>query len=387
MQTPTGLSEITTPALVLDADVMDRNISRAADRALALGIPMRPHIKTPKCLQVADRLLERAARGLTVSTLREAAALVSHGVTDLFYAVELAPQKASFVAALQRRGADIKCLVDSIDAAREIERQAPAGVRIPFLVALDTDGYRGGLAPDDPELLSLAKYLDRSPKMAFVGLMAYAGASYHLEGAPAKGALAETQCAAAFDVKSRLARAGIETPIVSIGSTPAWMNASRLDGASELRGGIYVFQDLFQAGAGHCRVEDIALTVLATVISVQPRRNRFLIDAGGLALSKDRSTAGRPFDAGYGLLASLQGGTPIDDLYVQSVHQEHGVVTSRSGAPVDLSAYKPGTLLRVLPNHSDMTAAAYEEYYVVRSGTTVCDRWSRFNGWAPADVP
>jgi D-serine deaminase-like pyridoxal phosphate-dependent protein len=323
---------------------------------------------------------------LSVSTLREAEALLQHGVSDLFYAVELAPQKAPLVAELIRRGADLKCLVDSAAAARAIAERVPADVVVPLAIGLDLDGYRGGLTPDDPELDVLADFVGRHARLRLAGLMTYAGASYHTEGAREKGRLAERDCAAAVAVRERLERRGLACPMVSLGSTPAWGNATRLPGATELRGGIYVFQDLFQAGAGHCTIADVSLTVATTVIVTQPRRNRFMVDAGGLALSKDRSTAGHAFDAGYGLVARLDDGKLVDDWYVSDVHQEHGIVTSRSGAPIDFGRVRVGDMFRILPNHSDMTAAAYETYHVVRGDAVVHERWSRFNGWAPLAI-
>lgn len=125
--------------------------------------------------------------------------------------------------------------------------------------------------------------------------------------------------------------------------------------------------------------------MLTRVISVQPERNRFFVDVGGLAMSKDRSTRGYGFDAGYGALCDAVSGELIDDLVIREVHQEHGVVSSRSGNPVDFSGVTVDRMYRVLPNHSDMTAAAFDRYFVIDERCNVVDVWPRVNGWEPED--
>ena len=358
---------------------MQRNIDTVADRAGRLGVTLRPHFKTAKCIEVAQRQLRRNARGLVVSTLREAEFCLDHGIGDLFYAVELAPSKTERICRLVEKGADLKCLVDSLDAAEAIAARA-GDTTVPLLVSMDMDGYRCGLAGNGARLKRLASFIHDQANLRFCGLMTYSGASYDLDSAADKGRLMEDHLSAALAAKSML---GIECPTVSIGSTPAFMNAERLAGATEVRAGIYVFQDLFQAGRGHCGISDIALSVLTRVISIQPERNRFFVDAGGLAMSKDRSTRGYGFDAGYGALCDAGSGELIDDLVIREVHQEHGVVSSRSGRPIDFSGVTIDRMYRVLPNHSDMTAAAFDRYFVIDGRGDVVDVWPRTNGWEP----
>jgi D-serine deaminase-like pyridoxal phosphate-dependent protein len=373
-----------TPCLILDEAIMQRNIDKVADRAAQLNVTLRPHFKTPKSIDVVRRLLARQAQGITVSTLREAAFLASQGIDDIFYAAELPPQKTEPVCRLIHQGVDLKCLTDSLPAIREINQRAAGKAVIPFLIALDTDGYRCGLQADDPALYELAEFIDQADNLIFSGIMAYAGGSYKKPTLQSKGALAESQRLAALAVQAKLEKQGIPCRTISFGSTPAWTNASTMEGMSECRGGIYVFQDLFQAGAGHCAISDIALSVLTTVVSIQADRNRFFVDAGGLALSKDRSTAGYDFDAGFGLVCDARTCTPMTDLYVEDTHQEHGVVTSRSGQAIDFDHLQVGSMVRILPNHSDMTAAAFDEYYVVESNTKIKYVWPRVNGWSPS---
>ena len=379
------LSDLQTPALVLDKGKLQANIDRMAARARALGVPLRPHLKTPKSANVAKRLEAAGAAGFNVSTLKEAEYFFAAGLDDFYYCVPFAPNKAARAAALARRGCRLTLMTDSVEGARaavaameaQPESRAPA-----FTIEIDADGYRTGAPLEGADVIEAARILDASPATRFAGIMSYAGASY---GESPEGAadLAATHLDALLQTKARLVEAGLPCGMVSLGSTPAVLHARNLDGLTEVRCGIYAFQDLFQAGIGACAVDDIAVSVLASVIARQPHHNRFVIDAGGLALSKDRSTAGRAFDAFYGLVCDAPTGAPIDDLVVTTVSQEIGLVSSTSGAPVDLSRFPVGALVRVLPNHADMTAAAYEEYAVVEGDDVVRDVWGRINRWDP----
>ena len=178
----------------------------------------------------------------------------------------------------------------------------------------------------------------------------------------------------------RLRAAGLPCPVVSVGSTPTAVHAKNLDGVTEMRPGVYVFNDVFQADIHSCALEDIAVTVLATVTGHHRARGEIVIDAGGLALSKDRSTQNGPRDVGYGLVVDAAGGASLPELHVARVSQEHGVVTA-PGGDLPFDALPPGTRVRVLPNHACFTAAAYEGYHVVAGGHEVEAEWPRVNGW------
>ena len=148
---------------------------------------------------------------------------------------------------------------------------------------------------------------------------------------------------------------------VSVGSTPTALCAKDLSGVTELRAGVYVFMDLFQSGLGVCDHSDIALSVVTRVISHKTSHKRLIVDAGGLALSKDRSTASQNVDCGYGVVCDAAG-KPIPGLMVNGANQEHGIIELPE--QYALSDFPVGTVFRVLPNHSCMTAAAYNTYSV-----------------------
>ena len=371
-----------TPALILDQGVMKRNIQRMADRAAELGVPLRPHLKTPKSAAIAQLMLERQCQGITVSTLREAEYFLDSGITDIFYAVPLAPSKVRRIAELIRRGAELLCLIDNLQAATIVMKETVKhGVTLSCLVEIDVDHYRTGISQDSPDFLAIGRLLDDSPNCQLAGVMAYGGASYGCDGPAAIAKLAERFRTEMLRARDQLLEIGLSCPRLSFGSTPAVKFAKSMAGITELRCGIYVFEDLFQAGIGACEIKDIAVSVLTTVIGAQSELNRLVVDAGGLALSKDRSTQGTSFDAGFGLVCEANSGAVINDLYVATVSQELGLITTQSSKPIDFDKFPIGGQLRILPNHADMTAAAYNEYQVVDGSDVILDVWQRTNGW------
>lgn len=376
------LDRLPTPCLVLDRPRMLRNIERMHDRAAALGVVLRPHLKTPKSIDIARLLLQRQARGITVSTLLEAEYFSRHGLHDQFYAVPLAPDKVPRIAALMRAGTEVVCTTYDLEAVAAIEQQARAQqVVLPLVIDVDVDRHRSGVPAEDPELLAIARAIDASPHLVLRGIMIYAGASYEAPDTEAIAALAERIRRGGLQAKALLEARGLPCPVVSYGSSPGTYFARSMAGITESRVGVYPFQDLFQAGLGACTIDDVALSVLATVTGRQPALNRLLIDAGGLALSKDRSTQGTAFDAGYGLVCELETGALIPDLFVSSASQEVALVTTRSGGRLDMARFPVGRKLRILPNHACFTAAGHDAYHVVDGGLQVVARWPRINGW------
>ena len=372
------ISDLPTPSLIVERGRVAVNTRTMRERMTGLGVSLRPHAKTAKSVNVARMALGDDAGGLTISTLAEADYFLSHGFTDLTYAVCIAPGKLDAVQALMERGADIKIITDNVDAGRAI---AAHGGEFKVLIEIDCGEHRTGVAADSEALLAIAKAITGPGSGArIMGILTHAGHSYGSRDAAAAAVIAEAERAAAVAAATRLRDAGFETPIISVGSTPTATHAKSLQGVSEARPGVYVFQDLFQAGIGSCRIEDIALSVLATVISRTPDRGTLMIDAGGLALSKDRSTGVLEGggDCGFGLVCDLQGRL-LPGLRVASVHQEHGEI--HVADPSVLDALPVGTMVRVLPNHVCMTAAAHDVYHVVDGGTEVVDTWGRCNGW------
>jgi D-serine deaminase-like pyridoxal phosphate-dependent protein len=368
------LRDLSTPALILDRRVLAANTGAMTARMRSLGVQLRPHMKTAKSADVARLALAGNFGGITVSTLREAAYFLDHGIADITYAVGIVPAKLDAVAALNSRGADLKIITDNIDMARVI---AGHDELHKVLIELDTGDKRGGVAPDSRELLDIARVLDVAPNATLTGVLTHAGHSYDCRDPQAIAAVAEDERAGAALAAQRLADAGLPCPVVSVGSTPTATFARDLSGVTEMRPGVYMFCDLFQAGIGVCKIEDIAVSVLASVIGQRRSDQTLLIDAGALALSKDRSTSELPQDCGYGLVVEAESGRLLPGLRVDLVNQEHGFVRG----PIPFDALPVGSKVRVLPNHACITAAGYDTYHVVDGGTEVVANWPRCNGW------
>jgi len=363
------LDDLRTPCLVLDRTILRRNI---ATMAAALGrhrVPLRPHMKTAKSIDVAKLALEGQSGGITVSTLAEAEYFAAHGVADILYAVGITPQKLDAVARLNAGGTDIAVITDDLDTAMAIAAH-PVPPRT--LIEIDTGEARGGLAPDDDRLTGIATRLGQH----LAGVMTHAGHSYAGRTHDDMRRIAEAERAGVVRAAERLRAGGHTVPIVSMGSSPTALHAGSFKGITEVRAGVYMFGDLFQAEIGTHGIDDIAVTVLASVIGRRP--GALLVDAGGLALSKDRSTEAAPKDYGFGLVLDRSGRRSYGDAIVRRAYQEHGLITSDPVHPIELSV---GAKLRIAPNHTCMTAAAHDRYHVVDGTEQVVAVWPRINGW------
>jgi D-serine deaminase-like pyridoxal phosphate-dependent protein len=362
------LADLPTPCLVLDRAILKRNIERMAQAIARHGVALRPHMKTAKSIDVARLVLHDQPGGITVSTLAEAEYFAAHGIHDILYAVGITPQKLDQVAKLNSAGAHVMVLTDDPGMAAAITAH-----KLPprTLIEIDTGESRGGVTPDDAALLQIAGAL--GPRLA--GVMTHAGHSYGGRSIADMVRVAEAERSGVVQAAERLRAAGHPAPIVSMGSSPTALHAENLAGVTEVRAGVYMFGDLFQAEIGTHGLDDIAVTVLTSVIGRRP--GRLLVDAGGLALSKDHSTEAAPRDYGYGRVLDLAG-QPFEDAIVQRAYQEHGVILGDLDADIVLSI---GDRLRIAPNHTCMTVAAHDRYHVIDGDDTVVAVWQRVNGW------
>ena len=373
----TSIFDLKTPALNLHRTRLERNAARMRDRVAKLGVTLRPHVKTSKSIDVLRILAGGADLPITVSTLAEARYFFAHGVTDILYAVGIAPVKLAEVAELIRAGCKLRVILDTLEAAEAVRAFSEAEqVPIETLIEIDSDGHRAGVAPDDDLLLEIGRTLGD----ALAGVMTHAGASYDCRHQSEFEAVAEQERALTVRAADRLRAAGLPCPIVSVGSTPSVSYARDLTGVTEARVGVYAFGDLVQSQLGTCATDDIAIGVLASVIGHNRHHNRVLTDAGFLALSRDPGMRDGPIDWGYGAVCDPVSGAVIDDVIVSSTNQEHGIITARSGS-IDFARFPIGSRVLVLPNHSCATAAAYDRYYVTEGGEKIIDVWERVNGW------
>jgi D-serine deaminase-like pyridoxal phosphate-dependent protein len=362
---PIRLSDLETPCLVLDTDRMDRNIARLRDRLVPLGVTLRPHLKTGKSVEVARRVMASPQGPATVSTLKEAEFFAEAGVRDIIYAVGIAPSKLAKVMALRRQGVDLAVVLDTVEQAQAVAAASrEAGDAIPALIEIDCDGHRSGVLPGDRDrLVAIGKALAEGG--ALRGVLTHAGGSYTARGEAALRECAEEERRAVVDAATILRDAGLACPVVSVGSTPTAHHATDLTGVTEVRAGVFVFFDLVMAGIGICRVEDIALSVLATVIGHQRKKGWILIDAGWMAMSQDRGTAKQEINQGYGIVCDSSG-QPYDDLILADANQEHGIIMVRPGSDAALPDLRIGDRVRVLPNHACVVSNLHDQLWGVR---------------------
>ncbi len=375
------LSDISTPAALIDEARMMRNIARMQQRMTALGVRLRPHVKTSKCIEVAKRQTAAGARGITVSTLKEAEQFFAAGFADVLYAVCISPDKLDRALALRRQGCALTVLVDSVAAAEAAVNKGRAEAHaFDVMIEIDTDGHRSGVKPDDPALISIGRLLQDSGA-SLKGVMAHAGSSYELDTPEALERLAELERGRCAHAADRLRAAGLPCPEVSVGSTPTALSAKHLDGVTEVRAGVYVFFDLVMANVGVCMPQEIALSVLTTVIGHQAEKGWAIVDAGWMAMSRDRGTQRQRIDYGYGAVCDAAG-RPIDGFVLSGANQEHGIVSRRDGTiePSILARFPLGTQLRILPNHACATGTQFPEYHAVAPHGAV-QTWRRFHGW------
>ena len=371
------LSPLLTPVALLDEARMAHNIRRMQQRTAALGVTLRPHVKTAKCVDVARAQRTAGAVGITVSTLKEAEVFFDAGFDDILYAVCIAPNKLATAQALRARGCALRVVVDSVAAARAL---VDSGQRFEVLIEIDTDGHRAGVQPESDLLLAIGHTLHGGGAV-LAGVMTHAGASYECRTPEALRAMAEQERSRCVRAAERLRAADLPCPVVSVGSTPTALSATQLAGVTEVRAGVYVFQDLVMQGIGVCSEGEIALSVLATVIGHQTDKGWVLVDAGWMAMSRDRGTQAQPVDWGYGAVCD-EAGNGIDGWWMGGANQEHGIVQRRDGqADAGLAARFPiGTRLRILPNHACATAAQLPAYTVLGADAAL-KSWPRFGGW------
>ncbi len=367
-----NLADLPTPSLVLDRRVLTRNIAAMARALAPHRVTLRPHLKTAKSIDVARLVLGEGGGGITVSTLAEAEYFAAHGIGDILYAVGITPAKLEQVAKLNDAGADIAVITDDIEVAAAIRAR---GAKLRTLIEIDTGEGRGGVGPGDAALTAIAEAL--GPNLA--GVLTHAGHAYAARDKAAMAAIAEGERAGVVKAAERLRTAGRAVAIVSMGSSPTALAAASYAGITEVRAGVYMFGDLFQAAIGTHGPEDIAVTVLASVIGRRPEKHQFLIDAGAIALSKDRSTEATAEDCGFGKVRALGREGLLGMAIVRRAYQEHGVVACDAARP--FPALAVGDKVLIVPNHVCLTAAAHDRYFVTDDGVGVAEVWPRVNGW------
>lgn len=377
---PTSIASLDTPVAIVDVSRMQRNIQRMQQRMDTLGVRLRPHIKTSKCLPVIKAQIAAGASGVTVSTLKEAEHCFAEGISDIFYAVAIAPGKLAQALTLRRKGCRLSVLTDSVIGAQAIVSFGQQNdERFEVWIEIDCDGHRSGLTVEDNALIDVARVLSEGG-MQLRGVMTHAGSSYELDNLEALQILAEQERFLCVSAAKRIREAGLVCPEVSIGSTPTALSALSLEDVTEVRAGVYVFFDLVMRNIGVCQTDELALSVLTTVIGHQQDKGWIITDAGWMAMSRDRGTQRQRQDFGYGQVCT-EAGDWIEGALVTGANQEHGIITLGTAESANIVTRFPiGSRLRILPNHACATGAQFPDYHAC-DAEGVVHTWSRLHGW------
>ena len=367
-----SFASLMTPAFLVDRDVVARNCDRMRQKALDSGVAFRPHVKTHKVVEIG-RMQHGGSNGpITVSTLEEARHFAAGGFRDITYAVPIAPAKLERAAAIAAGIDRLNLLIDSVEAFRAIEEfSTTSGVSFGVFLKVDCGYHRSGVDPSDPDSARLALAMASSEHMRFAGLLTHAGHSYAARDAAEVRMIAAEEASCLTRFRALLAGERAAEIVRSVGSTPTASIVERFSECDEVRPGNYVFFDAFQALLGSCAPEDVAVSVLTTVVGSYPGRGALIIDAGALALSKDRGGEHLDPSCGYGVVCD-EALRPLP-MRIEALSQEHGRIASSMTLPV-------GTRLRILPNHSCLTAAMFDRFHVL-SGERLVDEWRPATGW------
>lgn len=352
----TRISDLDTPALLVDLPLLKRNVAAMQDIADRCGVALRPHTKTHKSPRIARMQVEAGARGITVAKVGEAEVMVEAGFDDIFIAYPLIGEtKYRRLLPLLER-ARIAVAVDSIEGIRSLSAFfAPRGIDLPVLIEVDTGFARTGVQTND-EAIALAREIANSPGITFEGLMEFGGQAYSACSDEDRRTIGEAEGARIMEVAEQLTRAGIPPRVISCGSTPSMPFVAQMPGVTEARPGVYVFGDLKQVELGTLRREECALTVLATVVS-HPAPGRYILDSGTKALSSDHYASWT-----FGALKRFPG------VIITRASEEHGIIEG-----VDLPL-RIGDKVEVIPNHACATCNMHDEFYIVEDSNVV-DVW------------
>jgi D-serine deaminase-like pyridoxal phosphate-dependent protein len=355
------LIDVETPALLLDLDVVERNLAHMAERARRLGVSLRPHIKTHKCVELGRRQLAQGAVGITVSTLFEAAAFARSGFTDLTWAFPLDPTHIPHARRIAEQ-ATLRVVVDDLATA-----QALAGTGLHVWLKVDCGYHRAGVDPSSQYALEVARALGAERGLTFDGILSHSGHAYRTRTRTEAAQVAEQERQVMVWFAELLRKDGVPVRGVSVGSTPAIAAAEDLSGVTEARPGNYIFYDRTMVLIGCCAPEDVGVTVLASVVSHQPGASHFVVDAGALSLSKDVGPTHLDLPPAMGEIRSAP------HLTLASLSQEHGVVRAATPAAIE-GKFAVGERVEIVPNHSCLTMAHFDEYVVIQGGK-VTDHW------------
>lgn len=351
------ISEIETPAIVIDLDIMERNLQRVADYARKYDLKLRPHTKTHKIPALARKQMDLGAIGITVAKVGEAEVMLAANPAEIYVAYPVIGQRK--LERLMQVARQTKVIVglDSQFAARQLSDAArQAQVEIAVLAEFDVGLNRVGVNPGE-DLLALGKTIANQPRLRLEGITFYPG---HVKAADESAEPAIEALAALLPrIISDWKRAGLPLNIVSGGSTPLLFQSHRIEGMTEIRPGTYIFNDKNTWNMSACGQEDCAATIHTTVVSTA-RPGQIIIDGGSKTFSSDRLANSSEVSFGYFVDAP--------QAVLTKMNEEHGFVDVRNVN----REFSVGDRLRIIPNHICVAVNLHEQLYGVRGDTVEC---------------
>ena len=346
------IEDLPTPSVLVDLDILARNIARMQEHARAAGVKLRPHAKTHKSPEVGRMQIAAGACGLTLAKTSEAEVFAAHGFEDIFLGYPIfGADKARRLLALADR-IHLTVGVDSVEGARSLgDVFHEAGRRLEARLKIDSGFLRVGVRPEDAA--AMARRIAGLPGIAFSGVFTHAGQGY---GGPTPEDVSRTgseEGRIVVEAAEAVRAAGLPVEEVSLGSTPTVRAGMVVAGVTECRPGTYVYNDRSQVALGSAELEDCAMTILATVVSV-PARDRAVVDAGSKTLSTDPM---RPAADGNGMVVGTSS-------RVARASEEHGVIAIAEG-----ESFRVGQRVRILPNHTCAVSNLHDRLVAVRGNT------------------
>lgn len=355
-----ALTDVETPAVILDPVRLDANLQAMQQLADRHGVHLRPHVKTHKSLEIGKRQISGGATGITVATVDEACVFLAGGFKSITIARPvISPGKLDRLFASTPDDAEIRIVVDSVEGYAAVSAGSPdSHDAVGIFIKIDVGLHRCGLLPDDPSLIPLAQRIHEDGKLDLRGILSHAGHAYAAQSKEEVATVAEQERQIMLGVRDTLLGQRIPVPEVSVGATPAVLGADSFEGITEIRPGNYVFLDMLPINAGVARVEDVSLSVLATVISKND--TYYITDSGSKTLTSDAGVHGMTGTRGFGRAYPVENFPDQNHaMVVEKVSEEHGILDR---GPGDLPI---GSLVRIIPNHACPVANLAREYVVL----------------------
>ena len=353
--TSSELPPIDTPALLIDLDIVDRNLERMQEKANNYRVALRPHIKTHKIPELAQLQIRFGAHGITAAKVSEAEVMAAAGITNIFVANQIVTkEKLHRLAALSNK-VSTSIGLDSVAGARKLSDVfAASGLAIEYLIEINSGLNRCGVLPGK-EVVELFQAINELPALRFKGIFTHAGQVYGADSLSEVKEVSRLESTIMAETAHALATVGTSPEIVSVGSTPTMKVWQGHEGVNEIRPGNYIFHDAIQVSLGAATLEECALSIVATVIS-RPEKERAVLDGGSKAFGLDKGAHGKEMVTGFGMVLGKKA-------ILARLSEEHGIMTLDPTVDLDI-----GDKVRIIPNHACAVVNLFDRAYGIRNG-------------------